>query len=82
MNAEHGGEFAARWNAVAWAQVTRVHQGAQLVAKLNVERDVTLWLELKWQHCLSPSANFSRYWPVARANLSFAWIPHGYGYVG
>src|SRR5437867_5802865 len=25
---------------------------------------------MKWQHCLSPSANSTRYWTAARANLS------------
>src|ERR1700676_4310241 len=43
---------------------------AQLVAKLDVQRDVTLRLEMKWQHCLSPRANSTRYWTAARANLS------------
>jgi len=72
VNAEHGREFTAGGNAVALAQIARVHEGAQLVAKLDVKRNVTLWLEMKWKHCLSPSANSTRYWPVARANLSFA----------
>jgi hypothetical protein len=43
-----------------------------LVAELDVQRNVTLWLEMEWKHCLSPSANSTRYWPAARANLSFA----------
>src|SRR5713101_2522824 len=71
VNAEHGGEFAARRNAVAGPQIACMHEGAQLVAKLDVQRNVTLWLEMEWKHCLSPSANSTRYWTGARANLSF-----------
>src|SRR5580700_8409426 len=54
---------------------------AQLVAKLDVQRDVALRLEMKWQHCLLPGANFTRYWTGARANLSTwkkGWISEGY----
>ena len=72
VNAEHGRELAARRNAVAGTQISRVHEGAQLVAKLDVQRNVALWLEMEWKHCLSPSANSTRYWPGARANLSFS----------
>src|ERR1700726_4434246 len=49
----------------------RVDEGAQLIAKLDVQRNVTLRLEMEWKHCLSPSANSTRYWTGARANLSF-----------
>ena len=34
--AQHGGQFAACRNAVARAQITGMHQGAQLIAKLNI----------------------------------------------
>jgi hypothetical protein len=71
VNSQHGGELAASGNAVAGAQIARMNKGAQLVAKLDVERNVALWLEMKWKHCLSPSANSTRDWTGARANLSF-----------
>src|SRR5215469_12209931 len=71
VHAQHGREFPACRNAVARTQITGMHQGAQLVAELNIERDVALRLEMKWQHCLSPSVNFSKNWPATRANLSF-----------
>src|SRR5260370_38089280 len=58
VNTEHGGGLAASRNAVAGAQIARVHEGAQLVAKLDVQRNVALWLEMEWKHCLSPSAQF------------------------
>src|SRR5580704_15079601 len=70
MHSHHGGELAARRNAVAGPQIARMDQRAQLVAKLDVQRDVALRLEMKWQHCLLPGANFTRYWTGARANLS------------
>jgi hypothetical protein len=54
VHAKHGGELTAGGNAVAWAQIAGVHKGAQLVAKLDVQGDVALRLEMKWQHCLSP----------------------------
>src|SRR6202158_1128677 len=72
VNSEHRRELTARPNAVAGAQIARMHEGAQLIAKLDVQRNVTLWLEMEWKHCLSPSANSTRYWPDARANLSSA----------
>src|SRR5260370_1245500 len=72
VNAEHGCELAASRNAVAGPQIARVHKRAQLVAKLDVQRNVALWLEMEWKHCLSPSANSTRYLPVARANFSSA----------
>jgi hypothetical protein len=31
-----------------------VHERTQLIAKLDVQRDMALRLEMKWQHCLSP----------------------------
>src|SRR4029077_19523629 len=71
VDAEHGRKLTAGGNAVALTQIAGVHESAQLVAKLDVQRDVALWLEMKWKHCLSPSANSTRYWPAARANLSF-----------
>ena len=36
MHAQHGSELPACRNAVAWAQITGMHQGAQLVAKLHI----------------------------------------------
>src|SRR5713226_6202468 len=70
MNAQHGRQLAARRDAVAGTQITGMHERAQLIAKLDVQRNVTLRLEMKWQHCLSPSANSTRPWPSSRANLS------------
>ena len=70
MNAEHGRELTAGRNAVARAQISGVDEGPQLIAKLDVQRNVALRLEMEWKHCLSPSANSTRYWPDARANLS------------
>jgi hypothetical protein len=54
VNAKHSRELAAGRNAVAGAQIACVHEGAQLIAKLDVEWNVTLWLEMEWKHCLSP----------------------------
>src|SRR3989441_7385658 len=75
MNAQHGRQLAARRDAVAGAQITGMHERAQLIAKLDVQRNVTLRLEMKWQHCLSPSANSTRDWTASRANLSSALPP-------
>src|SRR5260370_10552776 len=72
VNAKHGGELTAGRNADARAQVALVNTRAQLVAKLDVQGNVTLLLEMEWKHCLSPSANSTRHWPGARANLSSA----------
>jgi len=72
VHAEHSRKLAAGRNAVTGAQIARMNKGPQLIAKLDVQRNVTLWLEMEWQHCLSPSANSTRYWPGARANLSFS----------
>ena len=77
MNAEHGREFTAGRNAIARAQISGVDEGPQLIAKLDVQRNVALRLEMEWKHCLSPSANSTRYWPDARANLSSPCDPSG-----
>src|SRR4029077_15965543 len=60
VDAKHGSQLAARWNAVTRAQSSRMDEGAQLIAKLDVKGNVALWLEMNWQHCLSPSANSTR----------------------
>ena len=46
MNAQHCGEFAAGGNAVAGAKVTGVDEGTELVAKLDVQRDVAFGLKV------------------------------------
>jgi len=40
VNAEHGCQLAAGWNAVARAQIARVNESPQLIAKLDVQRNV------------------------------------------
>ena len=54
MNAQHGGELAAGGDAVAGAQIAGVDKSAKLVAKLDVQGNVAFWLEMHWEHCLSP----------------------------
>jgi hypothetical protein len=54
MNAQHGRELTAGGNAIAWPQIARVHEGAELIAQLNVEWNMTFWLEMDREHCLSP----------------------------
>jgi hypothetical protein len=54
MNAQQGGELAAGGNAIAGAQVAGVDERAELVTELDVKRDVGFWLEMHWEHCLSP----------------------------
>ena len=54
MHAEHGGEFAAGGDAVAVTQIAGMDEGAELVAQLDVERNVAFGLEMEWQHCLAP----------------------------
>ena len=58
MNAEYNGKFAAGGNAVAGTKITGMNQCAKLIAQLNVKRNVTLGLEMYWQHCLSPKSQF------------------------
>src|SRR6267154_3413031 len=70
MDAQDGSELAAGRNAVARAKIASVDQRAQLVAQLDIERNVTFGLEMYGQHCLSQKVNCSRYWTGARANLS------------
>src|SRR6266853_57554 len=70
MDAEDGSELAAGRNAVARAKIASVYQRAELVAQLDIERNVTFGLEMYGQHCLSQKANCSRNWTGARANLS------------
>ena len=48
VNTEHCREFAASGNAVAGPQIAGVHKRAQLIAKLDIERNVTLGLEMNW----------------------------------
>jgi hypothetical protein len=54
MNTQHGGELAAGGDAIAGAEVTGVDEGAELVTELDVEGNVGFWLEMDWEHCLSP----------------------------
>ncbi len=54
MDAEHSGEFARCGDPVAWAKIAGVDEGAKLVTELDVERNVGFWLEMHWEHCLSP----------------------------
>src|SRR5712692_5329550 len=56
--AELAGQLAAGRDAVPRAQIARVHQGAQLVAQLNVKRYMTFGLQLQWQHWLLPAGHF------------------------
>src|ERR1700719_2732297 len=72
MDTEDGSELAAGRNAVARAKIASVYQRAELIAQLDIERNVTFGLEMYRQHCLSQKANCSRYWTGARAILSFA----------
>src|SRR5262249_43705959 len=58
VNAEHRGELAARWDAVARAQITGMDEGAQLVAKLDVQGNVALRLQMNWKHWHSPVSQF------------------------
>jgi hypothetical protein len=44
MNAELCGKFAAGGDAVAIAEFAAMHEGAQLVTKLDVERNVAFGL--------------------------------------
>jgi hypothetical protein len=46
VNTEDLGEFPARGNAVARTKVTGVNEGAELVAQLDVERDMTFGLKV------------------------------------
>ena len=46
MDAEHLRQFPAGGNAVAGTQIARMDQGAQLVAQLNVEGNVTFGLKV------------------------------------
>ena len=50
-------EFAARGDALAGTQISAMHQRANLVAQLDIERNVTLGLKMEWQslsHPISP----------------------------
>jgi hypothetical protein len=53
MHSELNGQLARRWNPVARTQVAAMHQSAQLVAKLDVQRYVALGLKLERKHWLS-----------------------------
>jgi hypothetical protein len=46
MNAKYGRQFAARRDTVAGPQVTRMNEGAQLIAKLNVKRNMAFGLKV------------------------------------
>jgi hypothetical protein len=46
MNAKYGRQFAARRDPVAGPQVTRMNEGAQLIAKLNVKRNMAFGLKV------------------------------------
>jgi hypothetical protein len=52
MDAELRGQLAAGGDAITGAKVAGVHQRAQLVADLDVERDVAFGLELQRHHWL------------------------------
>jgi len=58
MNAESESEFAAGGDAVTGTQIAGVDQGTELVAELDIERNVTFGLKVYWQHCLSPQRIF------------------------
>jgi hypothetical protein len=46
MNAKYGRQFAARRDTVAGPQVTRMNEGAQLITKLNVKRNMAFGLKV------------------------------------
>jgi hypothetical protein len=58
MDAESESEFAAGGDAITGTQIASVDQGTELVAELNVERNMTFGLKVYWQHCLSPRRIF------------------------
>jgi len=55
VNAQLRGEFAACGNAFSGAQIASVNQGADLIAQLDVERDVAFGLEMERNHWLFQS---------------------------
>jgi hypothetical protein len=55
MNAKLPGQFAARRNTVAGAQLPGVHPRAELIAQLHVQRNVALGLQMEWQHWMHPT---------------------------
>jgi hypothetical protein len=55
VNAQLRGEFAACGNAFSRTQIASVNQGADLIAQLDVERDVAFGLEMERNHWLVQS---------------------------
>jgi len=58
MNTESESEFAAGGDAVTGTKIASVDEGAELVAELDIERNVAFGLKVYWQHCLSPQGIF------------------------
>ena len=58
MHSQHPRQFAACRDAVARAQIARVHQRPQLVAQLDIQRNVAFRLEMYRKHWLSPKSQF------------------------
>src|ERR1019366_3540160 len=52
VNASMRREFAACGDAFARTQIAPMNQRANLIAQLDVERNVTLGLEMEWNHWL------------------------------
>jgi len=58
MDAESESEFAASGDAVTGTKIAGVDEGTELIAELDIERNVTFGLKVYWQHCLSPQRIF------------------------
>jgi hypothetical protein len=54
VNAELHGKFTARRDTVSRTQIPCVYQGADLVAQLDIERNVAFRLQVDWNHWHSP----------------------------
>jgi hypothetical protein len=85
MDAQLRGELAAGGNAFAMAQIPAVNQGANLVAQLDVERNVALGLQMQWNHWLIQSGQSIVSFPVVKSQFVFfalqdglspVWISH------
>jgi hypothetical protein len=54
VNTKLHGKFTARRDAISRAQIPCVYQGANLVAQLDVQRNVAFRLQVDWNHWHSP----------------------------
>jgi hypothetical protein len=70
-------QFATCGNALSGPQIASMNEGTNLVAQLDIERNVTFGLQQEWNHWLTPSGQFILPFPYVKSQFVFPSVDYG-----